>query len=387
MPQTKLIAAVASLVLLSACGGDEEPRPVAPSGTEEARPATTAGAATTSSAPRTIEAPPEERDSVDRLRLGLDEALGQTIVARYTGPAPSRSLLRRIRRGQVGGVILFADNVAQPRAGIRRAVASLQRAARAGGRPKVLVMIDQEGGIVKRLPGPPGTSAAAMRAPGTEGQATGRMLSSLGITVDLAPVADVAHRGTFLGSRAFGSTPRAVARGACAFADGLRRHGTAAALKHFPGLGYARVNTDDAPARIDVAPSALRRDYAAYRACGTKPGTLAMLSSAVYPRLTGSAPAVLSRAAYAELPRDGGWPVTISDALETPALANERTPARRALTAGLDLLLYANTEQGSATAYRVLLADARAGRIPRARIEQAAKRVLRLKAWLGGRPG
>jgi beta-glucosidase len=75
--------------------------------------------------------------------------------------------------------------------------------------------------------------------------------------------------------------------------------------------------------------------------------------------------------------------VTISDALETPALANEARPARRALAAGLDLLLYANTEQGSATAYRVLLRDARAGRIPRARIDEAAKRVLRLKAWLG----
>jgi beta-glucosidase-like glycosyl hydrolase len=76
--------------------------------------------------------------------------------------------------------------------------------------------------------------------------------------------------------------------------------------------------------------------------------------------------------------------VTISDALETPALASETTPARRALTAGLDLLLYANTEAGSARAYAILLRDARAGRIPRARIDQAAKRVLRLKAFLAG---
>jgi beta-N-acetylhexosaminidase len=209
------------------------------------------------------------------------------------------------------------------------------------------------------------------------------MLRRLGIDVDLAPVADVAHRGTFLGSRAFGATPGAVTRRACAFAGGLLAERVGAALKHFPGLGYARVNTDDAPATVDVAAAALRRDYEPYRRCGTRPGTLAMLSSAVYPRLTGDAPAVLTAATYRrELPRDGDWPVTISDALETPALANQGRPARRALTAGLDMLLYANTEQGSAQAYSILLRDARAGRIPRARIEEAAKRVLRLKAFL-----
>jgi beta-N-acetylhexosaminidase len=377
-----LTGAIAIAAAFAGCGGDEE-RPVTPSGT----------AAATATTPRaTAAAPPAESpsdrgggDSVDDLRLGLGEALGQTIVARYSGPSPSRSLLRRIRRGEVGGVILFADNVAQPRAGVRRAIASLHRAARAGGRPKVLVMADQEGGIVKRLPGPPSTSAAAMRSPGAEGRATGRSLRALGITVDLAPVADVAHRGTFLGSRAFGTTPARVASRACAFAGGLRGARVAAALKHFPGLGYARVNTDDAPATVTASAAALRRDHAPYRACGTQPGTLAMLSSAVYPHLTGGGPAVLSPAAYRVLPRRGDWPVTISDALETPALARQARPARRALTAGLDLLLYANTEQGSATAYRLLLQDARAGRIPRERIEEAAKRVLRLKAWVAQR--
>jgi beta-N-acetylhexosaminidase len=372
----KLIAAATASVCLAACGADEEPRTLAQSSPEEAPAQAPA---------ETVEAREEPRDSVEELRLGLAEALGQTIVARYTGPRPSRSLLTRIRRGRVGGVILFADNVQQPRSGIRAAIRSLHRAARAGNRPKVLVMVDQEGGLVKRLPGPPSTAARSMREPFAQGAATGRLLRGLGIDVDLAPVADVAHPGSFIGSRAFATAPGTTASRACAFAKGLLGQDVAPALKHFPGLGYAKVNTDEAPATIDVAAAALRRDYEPYRRCGTQPGTLAMLSSAVYPRLTGGEPAVLSKSAYArELPRRGAWPVTISDALETPALAGEPTPARRALTAGLDLLLYANTEAGSARAYSVLLRDARAGRIPRARIEQAAKRVLRLKAFLAG---
>jgi beta-N-acetylhexosaminidase len=377
----KLIAVVLA-ASFAGCGGDDEPRPLAQSAPPEAT--TTQGPATTEGPPTTEAPPPDERDSVERLRLSLPEALGQTIVARYTGPRPSRSLLARIRRGQVGGVILFADNVQQSRAGIRAAIRGLDRAARAGRRPKPLVMVDQEGGLVKRLPGPPSSPARSMRDPLGQGVATGRMLRGLGIDVDLAPVADVAHDGSFIGSRAFGTTPRAVARRACAFARGLLRQGVAPALKHFPGLGYARVNTDEAQANVVVEQHALDLDLEPYRRCGMEPGTLVMLSSAVYPYL-GREPAVLDRNTYrGRLPRDRSWPVTISDALETPALANEPTPARRALVAGLDMLLYANTEQGSARAYEILLRDARAGRIPRHRIDDAAKSVLQLKAFLAG---
>ena len=319
---------------------------------------------------------------VDGIRLPIREALGQTIVARYAGPTPPQSLLTRIRRGQVGGVILFADNVDQPRSRIRAAIQSLHRAARAGSRPKVLVMVDQEGGIVKRMAGPPSTSARAMKNPRAEGLATGKSLRGLGITIDLAPVADVAHRGTFLGSRAFATRPAAVAERACAFAEGLLRGKVAATLKHFPGLGHARINTDDAPADVTQSAATLRRDYAPYRRCGTRPGTLAMLSSATYPKLLGDEPAVLTKATYErELPHDDDWPVTISDALEGGALKDEGTPARRALRAGLDMLLY-GTPEDSERAYPVLLDDLHAGRIPRARIEDAARSVLRLKAHL-----
>ena len=61
--------------------------------------------------------------------------------------------------------------------------------------------------------------------------------------MNLAPVADVNH-GSFLGSRSFGSDPGAVASAACAFAGGVESAGVNATLKHFPGLGRTRQNTD-----------------------------------------------------------------------------------------------------------------------------------------------
>ena len=70
-----------------------------------------------------------------------DRAVGRKIMTAMAGTFPSRSLRARVRRGQVGGVILFGPNVS-PRLG--QAIASLQRAARAGGNPPLLIAVDQE---------------------------------------------------------------------------------------------------------------------------------------------------------------------------------------------------------------------------------------------------
>lgn len=331
--------------------------------------------------------PPKGQATPVQQPLPMRLALGQMVVARFAGTTPSASLLARIRRGEVGGVILFADNTARGEASTRRLVARLQAAAGAGRRPALLVMTDQEGGDVKRLPGPPTTAAAAtMTAAAAQraGQRTGAYLRTLGINVDLAPVADVKRRAdSFLGTRAWGTTPEQVSVRACAFATGLRAGGVAATLKHFPGLGNAPANTDDEPTTVADAAEDIRRDLAPYRRCGRRPGVLVMMSSARYPELFGTTPAVLAPEAYTTLLRGvAGRPVTVSDDLETPAVVTERTPARRAILAGLDLLLYARTESASAAAYQRLLADVRSGRVRASRVRDSASRVLALKAAL-----
>lgn len=312
--------------------------------------------------------------------------LGQMIVARFAGTSPSVSLLARIRAGQVGGVILFADNVTAGLDTARRAIDEMQRAAAQGGNPPLLVMTDQEGGEVTRLPGPPTLAASQMTSPAiafSQGRATGRLLRSVGVNVDLAPVADVERvPGSFLGTRSFGSSPSAVAADACAFARGLASEQVAYTLKHFPGLGRATESTDVAPVSILADPGALRSDYAAYESCGHGPLALVMISSAIYPALTGPLPAVMSPLTYRrELPdATAGSPVvTISDDLQAGALAGQSAPARQAIDAGLDLLLYAGSEQGSADAYAVLLDGARAGLVTKLRIRAAYDAIAGLK--------
>ena len=102
------------------------------------------------------------------------ELVGQRFVVALSGTSPSPALLGRVRRGEIGGVILFGSNIESP-AQLRRLTATLQEAARDGGRPPLLIATDQEGGQVRRLPwaGPrPATTAlgrlepAAIRARG-----------------------------------------------------------------------------------------------------------------------------------------------------------------------------------------------------------------------------
>jgi beta-N-acetylhexosaminidase len=311
------------------------------------------------------------------------------IVARFRGPTPSAAFLSRIRTGQIGGVILFGDNVAGGVDATRRLTTLLQSAAKEGGHPPLLVMADQEGGPVKRLPGPPALAAADMTSPAlatAQGTATGRLLRSAGVNLDLAPVADVERSPNFLGTRSFGSSPGLVGARACAFAQGLASQGVAYTLKHFPGLGLATGNTDLGSVAVSAPAATLRAGYRAYRLCGHGPLALVMISSARYPGLAASLPAVMSPAIYRrELPLAirGSLPVTISDDLQSPAIESQDAPARHAIDAGLDLLLYAQTEQASADAYGKLLDELSSGVISPDHLRVANRLIEALKSHLG----
>jgi beta-N-acetylhexosaminidase len=201
------------------------------------------------------------------------------------------------------------------------------------------------------------------------------------VNVDLAPVADVPNtRDNFLGSRAFSSQRSQVLRASCAFARGLRDGGVMPTLKHFPGLGGAGPrNTDRTVTRIGMTVPRLRRDAVAYSRCGSEPGTLAMVSNAIYPKLTGRRPAVLAAATYAFARRLGERGPFVTDSLDAAGLAGQRAVATRAVIAGANLLLY--TVPGSAAAgYRELVSAQTRGVIDDALLAARAAPVRELRA-------
>lgn len=324
---------------------------------------------------------------------------GQRIVCGFDGRRAPASLLRVIAAGELAGVILFEDNIGSKSA-VRRLTGAIQATERpVGMRQPVLISTDQEGGLVKRLPGPPTMSAAEMGRRGvatarSQGAATGASLRSHGINVDLAPVLDVARPGGFIADqrRAFGSKPGRVGSVGVAFAEGLQSEGVSATAKHFPGLGSTSDNTDLRPSTIPLSARTLKRvDEAPYESYAFSGGDLVMVSSARYPALgTGKRPAsqsksVVTRELRAELGFGG---VTISDSLETPAVTRPASAAEVALRsarAGIDLLLYVHCDAGmrAAKALRRGLAD---GKLKRPAFEAAVDRVLELRDGLGQVP-
>lgn len=327
-------------------------------------------------------------------QLTRAQLVGQRIVLGFQGTQPSGATARLIREGGVAGVILFSDNLPSRAIG-RRLIRSLQAIKRpAGLGDPLLVMTDQEGGLVKRVDGAPTASAQRMGArgagfSGAQGRDTAANLRALGINVDLAPVLDVARPGGTIAAteRGFGSSAAEVAATAVPFAEGLQASGVAATAKHFPGLGAARLNTDDAVQRIGLPASTLRQvDEAPYRRFAAAGGELMMLSTAVYPAFS-DRPAAFSRAvATGELrSRLGFKGVSITDALDTVAVrAFGDTPkvARAAAAAGVDLLLF--TDPAEATqAHRSLLRGLRNRSLSRSDFEASVDRVLRLRHGLG----
>lgn len=292
-------------------------------------------------------------------------------------------------------MILFSVNLPD-RAGARRLVRRLQAIPRPPGlRDPLLVMVDQEGGLVKRIPGPPTVSAERMGRRGAafsrrQGGATASSLREVGLGVDLAPVLDVARPdGTIAATeRGFGSTASRVAATAVPFAMGLQRGGVAATAKHFPGLGAARENTDFAVQWIDLSRRALRAvDEAPYRRFIEQGGEVVMLSTAIYPAFSPRPAAFARPIATGELrARLGFEGVSVTDALESAAVRAFGGPAKAgvaAARAGTDLLLFADF-RAAAKARRALVERLRDGRLDRGEFERSVERTLNLRRRLAG---
>jgi beta-N-acetylhexosaminidase len=328
--------------------------------------------------------------------LTARQLAGERLIAGFEGRRAPRALKAMVREGRVAGVILFSDNLPSRRHA-RRLIRRLQAIKRPKGlRDPLLVMVDQEGGLVKRLPGPPDASALQMGRRGRaysrrQGARTGRSLRRVGVNVDLAPVLDVGRRQSAIRAqrRSFGGSARRVIRTAIPFAAAMERRGVAATAKHFPGLGSARQSTDATVQRIRLSRARLRRiDERPYRPFAGKHGDLVMLSTAIYVRFSHKSAAFSRRLATAELrTRLGFRGVSISDALETVSAREFGGPAKvgvAAAKAGTDLLLFTD-HRAAARAGRALRRRLRSGALARRPFERSAQRVLDLRSRIGQR--
>jgi len=360
------VALIAGLIVGGVAGDD--------GGSDASGPARSAGRAPQEAAGRAVD------------RLTLRQQVGQLLVSSFDEPVMPDYIRRRLGARETAGVILFGRN-GGTESDWRELTGSLQRAA--GG--DALIMVDQEGGPVRTVSfaGPDAGQPfqgdpAAVR--GAAREAAGQ-LRSIGVNVNLAPVADVPAGGGAMAGRAFAGDAAEIAAKTRASIAGMANAQVGATAKHFPGLGAAAVNTDDASAAIEVPARTLaERDLTPFRAAVDEGVPLVMISHALYPaldadRIASQSEPIVSDLLRGELGFDG---VAVTDSLEAQAVLDRSgiaTAAERSIEAGVDLILMTGSASWSEVFPRLLEA-ARSSETFRRRVRQSAARVFRLKRLL-----
>ena len=359
-----------------------------------AAPGPVAGTPAAAAAPS---AEPPRPSCVDTVLAALDRraVAGQLIVVGAplgAAVGPSVDLVKRL---PVGGVLLTGRSRSGV-AAVAARTAALQRAVT--GRVGLLVAADQEGGQVQTLTGPGFTAIPTAVEQGRWSTAKltdaaagwGGELKAAGVNLDLAPVSDVlsaqlgpSNLAVGVSRRTFGTEPAAVGSGVLAFSDGLSRAGVAAAVKHFPGLGQVRANTDHTANVRDTTTHADSPWLEPFRRAITAGVPVVMVSSAVYTRIDATQPAAFSRPVVTDLLRTrlGFAGVVVSDDLGRAVAVAAVPAAQRAVrfvAAGGDLVLTVDP-QTAGPMIDALVAKAATDPEFAAALTASARRVLEVK--------
>lgn len=284
-------------------------------------------------------------------------------------------------------VISDADQVA-------RLTSQLQEASADDAAPlPLLISIDQEGGAVQRLREgvPVVPSAASVGATGDPAYArkvardNGRTLRRLGLTMVFAPVADVDANGTSaIGSRSYSRDFDQAASMVVASVEGYLAAGIVPVVKHFPGLGTVIGDSHRTlPVQRKTADQLARTDLVPFAAAVEAGVPAVMIGHVAVPDLEPRMPASLSPAVVRRLLRDrlGFEGVLITDSQGMGPIHARFGPAEgavRSLLAGNDLVLNSPKPE---MARRAVLEAIASGRLPAARVAEAATRVTALRIY------
>ena len=322
----------------------------------------------------------------------LRRQIGQLLIAGFNGhqiPAELRSLAKEFG---LGGVILFARNVAEPEQVAEMAF----EAARLVPDLPAWVSVDQEGGRVARLRSP-FTEWPPMATLGRSGdlglaerfaRALAAELKTVGITLDYAPVLDVHTnpKNAVIGDRALAERAEEVGRLGSAIVRTLQAEGIAACGKHFPGHGDTSADSHHELPLVEHPPERLREvEFLPFKSAIEAGVATIMTAHVLVPSLDEKRPATLSPRVVTELLRDelhfDG--VILSDDLEMKAIAAEYavpSAAVLAIQAGCDgALICSGDHDTQAAALEALVRAVEDQRVPLARVEDALKRQQRAK--------
>ena len=329
--------------------------------------------------------------------LSMPQRVGQLFMVGTTTGSANPATLSAVTNQHVGGIFLHSGtrtSIAQTAAIVAQFTALVSPATTGG--VELWISTDQEGGDVQVLSGPgfdPIPSAVqqgALPAATLQQDAAtwGAQLSQAGVNVNLAPVADIvtspaaAPQNKPIGAlnREYGYDEQTVGEKAGAFAAGMRQSGVLPTFKHFPGLGRTTTNTDFAPT-VDTVIDANSPDVDVYRSLIAGGPGLVMVSTAVYEKIDGSAPAAFSSKVVTGLLRGtlGYDGVVITDDVSAAASVAKWTPPQRAvlaIDAGVDIVLVSTNPGELPAMYDAVLAKAQSDPAFATKVDAAARRIV-----------
>jgi len=332
------------------------------------------------------------------MEMTVKQMLGQKLFFGFHGTELSEEFKALIREYQIGNVILFLRNV-ESADQLRRLCVQIQEFIREVTGYPAFIVIDQEGGVVTRLPAAAVTVPGAMAVAATGdpdnarigAEITVRQLRGLGANFNMAPVLDVNTNpaNPVIGVRSFGDDPMNVARYGEAAVRAYQDTGIFCCGKHFPGHGDTSVDSHLGLPVIDKTVEELEQaELIPFRRC-IEAGIPAIMSSHIlFPKIEKeNIPGTMSRTIITDLlkKRLGFRGLVFSDCMEMAAIQKYYGTAQgtvAAFKAGVDLAGLSSTIGLMRDTAKAVNEAADRGELDMEEIRESVEKILAFKKKL-----
>lgn len=335
---------------------------------------------------------PDQMDIIaDQMsQMTIDEKIGQLFIGSIEGTSLTKKTKDFIVNEHLGGVILFSDNLEDPKQS-HKLINNLKQSSAAGAVP-LFISIDQEGGRVTRLPGlNPIKSAAEIGQTDAEfaqkqGEVIARQLKAFGFQLNFAPVLDIKsnEKNTVIGDRAYGDNASAVSEIGISVMKGMQTENVIAAVKHFPGHGDTLEDSHEVLPVLNKTMKELKaNELIPFQEAIEDGADMVLMGHIIVKELDDKEPASLSPRAVELLREDMGFKgVIITDDLTMGAIADHYdmgAASVKALKAGADIIMIAHGDELLQDGIKGVKQALSEGTLTEEQLNEHVRRILILK--------
>ncbi|QUG43320.1 beta-N-acetylhexosaminidase [Psychrobacillus sp. INOP01] len=334
----------------------------------------------------------EFEEAVNLSDLSLEEKVGQMIFAGIKGTTITNETKKIISTHQVGGIILFKDNLKNA----NQSVSLLNSIKQENIKNKVPLFlgVDEEGGRISRLPEltklPTSENLGKLNDASLSyniGKLLGKELSAFGFNLDFAPVLDINSNpdNPIIGDRSFGTDAEIVSKLGLQLMKGIQSEQVISVVKHFPGHGDTAVDSHKELPIIQKSLADLHvLELIPFTRAVEQGAEVIMIGHILLPKIDSAYPASISKEIITDVLREqlGFEGIIITDDMTMKAILNTfeiSEAAVSAVKAGNDIVLVAHDYANVKKAKEAILQAIEAGEITEQRIDESVKRILSIK--------